>query len=123
MQDRSLWVDGLLVAAGAVAGAVARFAVSTWIPTKGFPWATLLVNLAGAFAIGFLLLAGPVEPGLRLWAVVGFLGSFTTLSAYAFETVDLWRAGRTDLALANAVANGVGGPLVAAAGWFVRSKL
>jgi len=121
MEGRSILVDALLVAAGAVPGALLRFAASTWIPTKGFPWATLLVNLAGAFAIGLLMMPEPAEHGVRLLVVVGFLGAFTTLSTYSFETVDLWRAGHLGMAAVNMVANGLGGPLLAVAGWKARA--
>ena len=113
--------DLLLVAAGGVAGALLRFGVSTWVPTRGFPWATLLVNLLGAFAIGLLMLPQPAEHPTRLLLVVGFLGAFTTLSTYSFETVDLWRSGRVGMAVANVAANGIGGPLLALLGWKLKA--
>ncbi|HUR62131.1 MAG TPA: fluoride efflux transporter CrcB [Candidatus Thermoplasmatota archaeon] len=112
--------DILFVAAGGIAGALLRFGVSTWVPTRTFPWATLAVNLAGAFLIGLLMLPSPAEHTTRLLVVVGFLGAFTTLSTYSFETVDLWRTGKQELAMANMVANGLGGPLLALAGWKLK---
>ncbi|MEA3189515.1 MAG: fluoride exporter [Thermoplasmata archaeon] len=111
------WRAVVLVAAGGAAGAVARFGVSTLLATKGFPWATLAVNLAGCLAIGVLMQPGQPGHATRLWAVVGFLGAFTTLSTYGFETFDLWRAGHRGLAVGNMLANGLGGPLLAAVGW------
>jgi CrcB protein len=114
------WKGIGLVSAGAIAGALLRFGVSTWIPTKTFPWATLLVNLGGAFAIGLLMLPEPAEHATRLLLVVGFLGAFTTLSTYSFETVDLWRSGHIRLAWANMAANGVGGPVMAVLGWKIK---
>lgn len=113
--------DVLLVAVGGVAGALLRFGVSSWLPTRGFPWATLLVNLAGAFLIGLLMLPQPAEHSTRLLMVIGFLGAFTTLSTYSFETVDLWRSGHAGLAAANVAANGLGGPLLALLGWKLRT--
>lgn len=110
-------MDTLLVAGGAVAGSLLRFGVSTWLPTKSFPWATLAVNLTGSFAIGLLMLPDSAEHQTRLWAVVGFLGAFTTLSTYSVETVDAWRSGHFGIAAMNVVANGLGGPLCALAGW------
>lgn len=109
-----------LVAVGGIAGALLRFGVSSWIPTKSFPWATLLVNLLGAFAIGLLMLPAPPEHQTRLLVVVGFLGAFTTLSTYSLETVDLWRSGHAGFAVANVLANGVGGPLMAFLGWRLK---
>ena len=111
------WRGVALVAVGGALGAVARFGVSSAIATRAFPWATLAVNLAGSLLIGYLLLDHGMEHGARLFAVVGFLGGLTTLSTYSAETVDLWRTGHMGLAVANAVANGAGGPLAAVGGW------
>src|SRR5688572_25717378 len=46
------WRGIALVAVGGALGCVARYGVSTALATKGFPWATLAVNLVGSFAIG-----------------------------------------------------------------------
>jgi CrcB protein len=113
-------VRGLaLVALGGALGAVARFGVSSVITTKGFPfpWATLAVNLVGSLLIGYLLLDHGMEHSARLFVVVGVLGGFTTMSTYSAETIDLWRTSHVGMALANVVANGVGGPLLALVGW------
>lgn len=114
------WQAVALVSAGAVAGALVRFGTSTWIPTKDFPWATLMVNLAGALVVGLVMLPEPTGHATRLWLVVGFLGALTTLSTYSFETVDLWRTGRSGMAVANMALNGLGGPLMAVLGWRLR---
>ncbi|MES2154510.1 MAG: fluoride efflux transporter CrcB [bacterium] len=118
------WKAIVLVAAGAIVGALLRFGVSALVPSKTFPfatfpWATLAVNLAGAFAIGLLVLPSGVDHDVKMLVVVGFLGAFTTLSTYSVETVDLWRTSHRDLAVANMLANGLGGPLMAVAGWKV----
>ncbi|HUR24918.1 MAG TPA: fluoride efflux transporter CrcB [Candidatus Thermoplasmatota archaeon] len=109
--------DFALVALGGALGCVARFAVSTYMPRLEFPWHTLLVNLAGSFVLGFLFLDHGMEHNTRLLVAVGFLGGFTTLSTFSVETIDLAKTGRQGLALANLLANGLGGPLVAFAGW------
>jgi fluoride exporter len=111
------WRGIALVAIGGALGCVTRFGVSSLLATKGFPWATLAVNLAGSLAIGYLLLDHGMDHAPRLLLVVGFLGGFTTLSAYSAETVELWRGSHVGLAVANLVANGVGGPLAALVGW------
>ncbi|HWH32246.1 MAG TPA: CrcB family protein [Egibacteraceae bacterium] len=79
-----------LVAAGGAAGAFVRAVVADVVPrTGGLPLATLLVNLAGAFALGLLL--GRVGEDPRHGALpraligVGFLGALTTFSALAVE--------------------------------------
>lgn len=109
--------DLLLVALGGALGAVARFGVSSALPRIDFPWHTLLVNLVGSFLLGYLFLDHGMEHGPRLLVAVGFLGAFTTLSTYGVETVGLVREGQARLAAANAVLNGLGGPLAAWLGW------
>lgn len=112
-----MWKDVALVALGGAAGAVTRFGVSTWLPTREFPWATLLVNLVGSLALGFLILPGGMEHQTRLLVAVGFLGALTTLSTFSVETVDALRVGQTAAAATAFLANGLGGPLMALAGW------
>ena len=99
----------LLVALGAIAGALCRWALSATLPRPAH--ATVLVNVAGSFLAG-LLLFGPLARGwlgeeARLLLAVGFLGALTTMSAFAAETVALLDArdwGRAVLAvLANPV--------------------
>ena len=92
-----------LVAAGGVVGALARYAVGLAVPSPGqWPLPTLLINVSGAFALGWLLESlarrGP-DAGtrrlIRLTAGTGFLGAFTTYSTFSLETVQLLDAGRT----------------------------
>lgn len=116
-----LWKDALLVAAGGALGATARFLVSAALPRLVFPWHTLAVNFVGSFLLGFVLLDHGMDHGPRLFFAVGFLGAFTTLSTYSVETVDLWRTGSSRAAIANAMANALGGPLLAWLGWRVAS--
>ncbi len=88
-----------VVAFGGATGAVARYLLSGWVQaTTGgsFPWGTLLVNVSGCLALGFVVVwlqtlvsaAGPRE-----LITIGFLGSFTTFSAFSFEALTLFRAG------------------------------
>ena len=85
----------LLVAVGSGLGGVVRYLVPCWIGTaKGFPWATLTVNVVGSLLIGFLtgLLArhgGPSAESIRSFAIVGFCGGFTTFSTFSNETFRL----------------------------------
>ena len=111
------WRDIALVAVGGALGALARFGVSSALPRIDFPWHTLVVNLAGSLVLGYLFLDHGMEHPARLAIAVGFLGAFTTMSTYSVETVDLWRSGQVGLAVSNALANGVGGPMMAVVGW------
>lgn len=98
----------LLVALGGAAGSVLRYAIGLALARSTFPYATLLVNGLGCLLIGMALPAwnrAPVlsEP-LRLGLVVGFLGGFTTFSAFGHETAVLLQVspGR---AMVNVLAN------------------
>lgn len=86
-----------LVMAGGGAGALARFGVEHAVPAPpGWPLATLVVNLSGAWALGALLEAlhrsGPdtgTRRTVRLLVGTGFLGAFTTYSALALDVTRL----------------------------------
>lgn len=89
------------VAAGSAAGGMARVWLADCVARRigdAFPWGTLAVNASGAFAIGLaaalaaggLPLAGLTEAWLL--GVVGFLGSYTTVSSFSLQTLELFRA-------------------------------
>ena len=93
----------LYIAAGGVAGALCRYLVAVWVPWSGsgIPWATLLINLAGSALLGFLLRSFPAwgtSPDVKALLTIGFCGSFTTFSTFAFETVTLAQSGAYGLA-------------------------
>lgn len=89
----------LLVFVGGGVGAVTRHMVNRaglMLLGPGFPWWTLAVNVAGSFAIGLLAgLFGALETGhqARLFLVTGFLGGFTTFSAFSLDALTLWQRG------------------------------
>jgi fluoride exporter len=117
-------VSALLVAVGGAAGAVLRFWMSGMtqrsVPATGmwsvFPAGTLAVNVLGCLIAGALTELGerhgPLSNETRALLMVGFLGGFTTFSAFANETVAVWRAGAAAMSLAN-IALSVGLCLVA----------
>jgi CrcB protein len=82
----------LLVALGGAAGSVLRYLAAVmglaWFGA-GFPWATLAVNATGSLLIGALAAIG-LEGQARFLLVTGFLGGFTTFSAFSLETTLLW---------------------------------
>jgi CrcB protein len=85
----------LVVALGGALGSLGRWSLaSVWPVEEGFPFATLLANVTGAFALGVILvLAEAFHPHqhlswARLWQpfwATGVLGGFTTFSAIAVE--------------------------------------
>ena len=113
----------LLVGLGGLMGAITRFQFSRWFATdgsvarltglalQGFPLATLLVNVIGSFFIGVLGCWGATSGGdgipdtARWFFVSGFLGAFTTFSAFSLETILLLQDGSVIRALANVVLN------------------
>jgi len=115
-----------LIGLGGVLGANARYLVSIWAARRwgtAFPWGTLLINLSGSFALGFLLelLAARFGNDLdaRLLLGTGFLGAYTTFSTFAFETVALGRQRDHGPALANAIGSAALGIAGAAAGFYL----
>ena len=96
----------LAVAIGGALGAMARYAVSTWIfnaTSHKFPYATLSVNVLGSFVMGILFVfiveraALPAE--MRGLLMIGFLGAFTTFSTFSLDALGLWQNGHLFLAL------------------------
>ncbi len=81
-----------LVALGGAAGSVLRYLTSVLaieLLGAAFPWGTLTVNVVGSFVIGALA-GADVEGQARLLLVTGFLGGFTTFSAFSLEATMLW---------------------------------
>jgi fluoride exporter len=91
--------DFLLVGSGGFLGSVSRYYLSGWVlhltAASRFPYGTLVVNTLGCVAIGAL--AGAAEyrhflsPHVRVLVFAGFLGGFTTFSAFGYETYFLGR--------------------------------
>ena len=109
------------VLGGGVVGATVRVVVASIAghTTSEFPWATLTVNLFGAFALGLFLArwrrAATAPWAVRFWAI-GALGAMTTFSAFSLEVVRLLDAGRGWAALLYVAVSMVGGLLAAFAG-------
>jgi CrcB protein len=85
--------NALLVALFGGVGSLARWLLSLCFVGGRLPWATLVVNLVGALAIGLVMALAAARHQLdaswRLAITVGLLGGFTTFSSLAFETVTL----------------------------------
>lgn len=97
----SLWSNYLWIALGAVAGASARYFLSLLINRHfpaAFPYGTLVINITGSLILGFFLIYSTertiLDPRWRLLVAVGFCGSYTTFSSYAFESFALMEQGQ-----------------------------
>jgi CrcB protein len=103
----------LAAAIGGVLGALARWGIAAALPTAGWPWATLTVNLTGCLLIGVLLAVllarFPDHPWLRPLLAVGVLGGYTTYSTFAVEVVRLADGGAVASALGYVAASVFGG--------------
>jgi len=101
------WRRILILSAGGALGVNARFWLGVAMDRRAgprFPWATFAINVSGSFAIGVaavLLAHRWPHPLVRLFVVTGFLGGYTTFSAFAFESLTIWERGDRGLSLAN----------------------
>lgn len=98
----------LLIAFGGALGSVLRYGASLGAYSmlgRGFPYGTLFVNVTGSLLMGFLsiilLERFNISPEWRAAILVGLLGSFTTFSAFSFETLNLLEQGDMLRAFAN----------------------
>ena len=111
---RFLWVG----VAGAV-GALARYAIGLSLDQSRFPWATMGINLTGAFLLGFFLAValGHLPVSVMTPIAVGLIGGFTTFSTFAWEAFTMSRTGRPGPAAIYVAVSVMGGLLAAWSGY------
>jgi len=91
----------LLVALGGAAGASLRHLANLLalrFAGAHFPWGTVFVNIVGSLLMGLFIgwlarRSGSSSNELRLLVATGFLGGFTTFSAFSLDAVTLWERG------------------------------
>lgn len=100
------------ISVAAIVGANLRYLISRIAASRlgpVFPYGTLLINIAGSFIVGWFVIWTTervlIDPRWRLLVVIGFCGSFTTFSSYAFETMAYFETGQWGLMLANIFSN------------------
>jgi CrcB protein len=123
LRSRSILRPELLafVFVGGCVGGWLRYAVtSAWHPApRGFPWATLTVNLAGAFVLSVVVVAASrLAPGRYLRPLVGtgFCGALTTFSSVVVTTDQFWAHDRIATGVGYLLVTVIGGLAAAAAG-------
>ena len=99
-----------LIALGGALGSIARFWVGSTIANRfgtKFPYGTFVINITACVIIGFSLtfLAKRTEfsPAWRFLVPIGFVGAYSTFSAYEWETLSTIRSGAFFLAALYAV--------------------
>jgi len=109
---KDLLKDFLAISVAAILGANLRYVLSRMAAREFgpvFPYGTLIINVLGSFIVGLFVIWTTervlVDPRWRLVVVVGFCGSFTTFSSYAFETMSFFEQGQWGLMLANFIGN------------------
>lgn len=113
--ERFLWI----CLAGA-AGTGTRYLIAVWTAQRfgsAFPFGTLIVNLAGCFAIAALMHAGLAlawPATTRAAIAIGFIGGLTTYSSFNYETMRLFEEGASATAALNLALTLLGG---FTAGW------
>lgn len=101
-----------IISIGAIVGANARYFLSRFVVKELgpiFPYGTLIINVLGSMIVGFFVIWTServlADPRWRLLIVVGFCGSFTTFSSYAFESMSLFDRGQWLLMFTNILSN------------------
>ncbi len=98
----------LIVGMGGFVGSVARFWLGSYIGGRmgaRFPYGTFVVNISGSFLIGLVITLFAEKthwsPNLRYLIPIGFIGGYTTFSAFEYETFRLFQDGQGLTALLN----------------------
>lgn len=88
----------LLAGLGGGIGSMLRLLITYLFPNQNFPYSTLVINIAGSFAIGilaaFFLKNGHNAGWAKIFLITGVCGGFTTFSAFSLENVELLSNGR-----------------------------
>lgn len=86
----------ILIGAGGALGSLARYQLGNMIARRfraGFPAGTFLINVSGAFLLGFVG-SLRMHPGMALLLADGFLAAYTTFSTFMYEGFTLFRGNR-----------------------------
>ncbi|MBK6774146.1 MAG: fluoride efflux transporter CrcB [Ignavibacteria bacterium] len=85
----------LYIGLGGFLGAIMRFLISRFVGSyfTSFPLGTLIVNVTGSLLLGFIVYSVSfgknISPELRDFMTIGFIGAFTTMSTFAYESFRL----------------------------------
>lgn len=116
------------VALGGAIGASLRYLTNVGAMRlfgPGFPVGTLVVNVAGSFLMGVLVVVLARKGGTHLapFLMTGILGGFTTFSAFSLDALTLWDRGQQALAFGYVAASVILSLAAIAAGLFAARGL
>jgi CrcB protein len=122
--------DYFIIGLGGFFGAIARYIVALWVGQRWgrtFTLGTFAVNVSGSFCISLLMSLFTeklmVNPQVRLFLVIGFLGAYTTFSTFEYETGNLVKDGEWSIALVNVVLSVIAGFVALKLGEFVAKSI
>jgi CrcB protein len=119
-------MKAVLVGVAGAAGALARYGIGLAVGPRGFPYATLAINVSGSFLLATLLTYATgrgVDPIVTVPLAVGFLGAFTTWSTFSWETFTMLRTGDSTGAVVYVAASLAVSLLAALAGYRLGQHL
>lgn len=117
------------VALGGAIGATCRYltgVAAVRVMGHGFPWGTLVVNIAGSFLMGVLVVVLAKKGGTHMapFLTVGVLGGFTTFSSFSLDVLTIFERGQVGLAALYVVASVLLSlAAIAAALWITRGVM
>ncbi|MCD2225834.1 fluoride efflux transporter CrcB [Listeria cossartiae] len=108
-------------------GGMCRYAMNLWFGGEGFPYATLAVNLIGCFLLAFLMQFLAEKSRISLVILngigTGFIGAFTTFSAFSVDTIQLLQNGDVILAISYVLVSLIGGLVMVKLGRMLSDTL
>jgi CrcB protein len=116
----------LILALGGALGTLARYGLNGAISARAaaFPLGTMIVNITGCFAIGFLAAVSDgatgrtwLKPATRDFLMIGFCGGYTTFSSFGLQTLNLARDGEWLYVAGNVIGSNILGLLATYLGW------
>jgi fluoride exporter len=97
-------------------GAIARFVLSSACGRffgTGFPVGTFIINISASLALGWFMTVTDhriiVSDTVKIAVAIGFIGTYSTFSTFAYETDSLLESGSGIKALVNVLGSLVGG--------------
>ncbi|MBM5611172.1 fluoride efflux transporter CrcB [Listeria seeligeri] len=108
-------------------GGMCRYAINLWLGGGDFPYATLVVNLIGCFLLAFVMRFLAEKSRISLVMLngigTGFIGAFTTFSAFSVDAIQLLENGEIVLAISYILISSIGGLLMVKLGAMLSTRL